>query len=968
MPEKLHDAFISYSRKDRVFASLLEEALEAFSPPEIGTIPQKHLNIFRDEEDFTGTDYHKAVSKHLRDSRKLIVICTPAARASQYVNDEIRVFAETNGSDNIIPILLDGIPNNEAFSDHQAEKAFPDTLVEIIQMPLAISYRDFQPEKDKVSKGKFDSAWFSLLANLYDIGRNEIEQRERKRQIRLRNYWLGGLGSVAIALLALSIWALIEKNTANIQRDEALRSQSVFLAQESRQQTESGKPDLGIKLALYALPRRLDQPDRPWIWSAEAALYKAIAQQKFKLTLGGIRAGFGENLKRARVSPDGTRAVLDYGLQAELWDLESGEMIQTFKADNDHSWISQIAFSPDGRILTIAYTTSGQMVYGGYGSLYGDQSGMTVRGSLIQVIGAHAGSMVHQFQVAGHDQNYLQFSPSGKILLIATNEMLILVETSQWNATKEYIKWQGSEDITALVPPYSHMVFNEDESKFAISTEKGVIGFFDRITKLSGTIRNFENDIISGLQFLPNENSLMAIAIGSDVAVIDINQTESSTDISRKSHLPRKDTDKILTLGYRKDISAIVAVTENANVLSWPLGEEQVDFSVDQLPKDLLRKSYLSADGKAAIVEFEDSRVEYWNIPNKTRKSIPSNNAATHLIEANFDQKGSVALLVNSDSYVHFLDLVAQDSVEQFQLDTNGRKATRAIFRPKTHQVAVGYDNGSVEVVDIFQNKTIWQSEITHKGPITYLAFDSSGARLISTSKDKTGFIWNMANREQPLQLIGHGESVDFAAFNPNGDLIVTGSSDSTFRLWDASTGKERNVLSIPSEYLDPIHNASINAQAKFTSDGKLLITVTSGDGYVIEQPAFVWEVQSGRILQAFRHEGGSIWDIDITPDDNYAVTASYDNSSALWDIHSGKRIQTFHGHSTRVLKAIINKNGRLLATASGDGALLIWQTDTGRKIHEKQLNSGLVNLELSHNGRFIASGSGTDDKAVIEI
>lgn len=134
MSEKLHDAFISYSRKDKVFASLVEKALENYTPPKSSAISQKRLNIFRDEEDFTGTDYHKAVRKHLQESRKLILICSPAARASCYVNDEVRIFAEVNGGDNIIPILLSGIPNNEASEEQDAEKAFPDTLVDIILM------------------------------------------------------------------------------------------------------------------------------------------------------------------------------------------------------------------------------------------------------------------------------------------------------------------------------------------------------------------------------------------------------------------------------------------------------------------------------------------------------------------------------------------------------------------------------------------------------------------------------------------------------------------------------------------------------------------------------------------------------------------------------------------------------------------------------------------------------------------
>ncbi len=234
MSEKLHDAFISYSRKDKVFASLIEKALENYTPPKSSAISQKRLDIFRDEEDFTGTDYHKAVNKHLQESRKLILICSPAARASRYVSDEVRIFAEVNGSDNIIPILLDGIPNNEASSDQEIVKAFPDSLIEIIQMPLAISYIGFQPNKDKVNKGKYDGSWFSLLANLYDIGRGEIEQRERKRQAHIRNLWIIGLGSAVVILsvfLGLAVFNWFEAEQAEKQ---SIKLQKQRLSNEIR--------------------------------------------------------------------------------------------------------------------------------------------------------------------------------------------------------------------------------------------------------------------------------------------------------------------------------------------------------------------------------------------------------------------------------------------------------------------------------------------------------------------------------------------------------------------------------------------------------------------------------------------------------------------------------------------------------------------------------------------------------------
>jgi TIR domain len=98
-----HDAFISYSRKDVPYATTLERALKRYSPPKGLPVPHRRLNIFRDTEDFTGTEYFTSVDRHLQGSRKLIVICSPNARRSDFVNDEIRRFAQSHVATDIIP-------------------------------------------------------------------------------------------------------------------------------------------------------------------------------------------------------------------------------------------------------------------------------------------------------------------------------------------------------------------------------------------------------------------------------------------------------------------------------------------------------------------------------------------------------------------------------------------------------------------------------------------------------------------------------------------------------------------------------------------------------------------------------------------------------------------------------------------------------------------------------------------------
>src|SRR5262245_40267615 len=133
--DHVHDVFISYSRKDRAFARRLDKALRNYQPPADLDLPQRHLRVFLDEEDFTGVEYRGSVARHLKDAARLIVLCSPHARASQFVDDEIRRFAESNGVGNIIPVLVSGIPNNEAAAERQDQAAFPAALCELMEMP-----------------------------------------------------------------------------------------------------------------------------------------------------------------------------------------------------------------------------------------------------------------------------------------------------------------------------------------------------------------------------------------------------------------------------------------------------------------------------------------------------------------------------------------------------------------------------------------------------------------------------------------------------------------------------------------------------------------------------------------------------------------------------------------------------------------------------------------------------------------
>src|SRR5437868_1107400 len=81
-----YDVFVSYSREDVVFATRLQRALQRYRPPKTLPVVRRRLRVFRDQSDLTGNAYYEAIQRQLAASSTLVVICSPAARASSYVN------------------------------------------------------------------------------------------------------------------------------------------------------------------------------------------------------------------------------------------------------------------------------------------------------------------------------------------------------------------------------------------------------------------------------------------------------------------------------------------------------------------------------------------------------------------------------------------------------------------------------------------------------------------------------------------------------------------------------------------------------------------------------------------------------------------------------------------------------------------------------------------------------------------
>jgi len=118
--------------------------------------------------------------------------------------------------------------------------------------------------------------------------------------------------------------AQLNLGKAQDQRDKALLTQSLFLADLGRQQSEKGNAVSGMLLALEALPDANEGIQRPYSPEAEAALFSSAYSQRERMVL----AGHQTHVPIALFCHDGKRIISASGDgTARVWDPATGRQI-----------------------------------------------------------------------------------------------------------------------------------------------------------------------------------------------------------------------------------------------------------------------------------------------------------------------------------------------------------------------------------------------------------------------------------------------------------------------------------------------------------------------------------------------------------------------------------------------------------------------------------------------------------------
>jgi tetratricopeptide (TPR) repeat protein len=288
-----YQAFISYSHADTPWAEWLHRKLERFHLGDDlagretvrGRIPNALRPIFRDRDEFAaGHSLSDQTRAALDDSIALIVICSPNAAKSHYVNEEIRLFKSRHADRLVIPLIVDIAPG------HAEPQCFPPALAfkvtgdgTVTTKPEAILAADARRNGDGP-----DLALAKIVASLIGVPVDDV----RKRQAITQDWWIKVTAAVVtvVAVLALAAGFLVwqhgqerARQVAHEQRLEALieRLASAAEAPGSKQAIARAvkAADKGAAAGDPKLARALDLLQQGNIAEAEA-LFRAVAEER----------------------------------------------------------------------------------------------------------------------------------------------------------------------------------------------------------------------------------------------------------------------------------------------------------------------------------------------------------------------------------------------------------------------------------------------------------------------------------------------------------------------------------------------------------------------------------------------------------------------------------------------------------------------------------------------------------------
>ncbi len=950
------DGFISYSHAaDGRLAPAVQRGLQSLAKP---WHRRRALWIFRDQTGLAVTPaLWTSITKALDSSEYFVLMASPEAANSPWVNKEIEHWVATRSPDKILPVVTDGDWRWDAergdFADDST--AVPAALRGVFtEEPLYLDLRWARDEGQlSLRHSRFRDGIAQLAAPMHGISKDDLEGEDVRQHRRARRLWSVAAASLALLTLVASLTGVLavrNADRANASAAEALRQQlrasqqevnAGRSAQEASVQLENARVQeaqakAAVKETRRQQKRAEEQRELADRASADAARQQANARRQAanarEQQLAAERAA-----KRAREQEALARQ------QAKLARMAAAESRTQKKIAEEQARLAREAKDEAEQQKQAAQLQK----------RLADKAAAEARrqeeyARKQQRLAEEAAAEARQQKDNAEQQQRIaigrRLNNEAKAIVTEEPKTALMLGTA---AAKVQPDDEARRQLAGLVTSTRYAGVLDDVKRLAYSTPD-VLLVEDRFDRL--TLRNVANradptlladlGIYGTWALSPDGRTLAAATLEDDSAIVLL-------DVTR-----RPNPEVIATIQAESSVFNIT-FSQNGHTLflgTWDLAAKDLgdlwDVSDLRRPKVLAQQfggvdgvkfvsgAAFSPDGHTLVTQHDDRSTGVWDLTEQPK--IP--RLATLDEPLGDEQLNAMAFLRDAPILVsggHHQTLLIDMSTpaepkRTVTMRNEGGPVSSVIVSSDGSRLVTGDHDGSVTLFDLGGSDPVVPRQVDtlrdpDRGEVAALSPD--GRTIVTVDLNSIARQWNVTAYGAPkswADLTGSGEQGLAAGFTPDGRSLLTVGSNPQAAVWDVTRPSGPVRRATPT-----VHDKEI-FRAALTPDGRIL-AAADPDGRVRvsdmtdpAQPVTVAEF----VEEDVWHGPGN--EITISPDGRTVALGGTSHMVVLWDVTRGRAATRVGSLPDSRMPMAFSPDSRTLAAVvdSTDSAASLWTWD----------------------------------------